>query len=181
MMNLFFDKTLLIVLGSVVLSLLSFCSNIAFAAKNDAPQIEVVMIDARQTAYTVLIGIPRENVEQVKKQPKEDGLTIISWKEFEIQAETLIVKGISKNEYPDIPLAKGIVALLKLYPAMPFGVTWSGGIAVTYSDYKQAEKLYELHQKSADEYEQKKPKDRASDPVHPENQFGALLGDEWKK
>jgi len=181
MMNLFFDKTLLIVLGCVVLSLLSLRSNIAFAAKKDAPQIEIVMIDARQPAYTVLIGIPRENVEQVKKQPKEDGVTILSWKAFDADAETLLAKGISKNEYPDIPLAKGIVALLKLYPATPFGVTWNGGVAVTYADYKHAEKMYELYQKNADEYEQKKPKDRKSDPLHPENQFGALLGDEWKK
>ncbi|GAK53246.1 hypothetical protein U14_04511 [Candidatus Moduliflexus flocculans] len=180
-MNPFFDKTLLIVLGTVVLSLFSFRPTVAFAAQADAPPIELVMIDARQPAYTVLIGIPRENVEQVKKQPKEDGLTILSWKAFETDAETLIGKGISNNEYPEIPLAKGILALLKLYPAMPFGVTWNGGVAVTYSDYKHAEKLYDLHQKSADEYEQKKPKDRASDPIHPENQFGALLGEDWKK
>ncbi len=179
-MNLFFDRTLLIVLGTVVLSLFSFRPSLAFAAKTDAPPIELVMIDARQPAYTVLIGVPRENVEQIKKQPKEEGLLVLSWKEFEADAETLITRGISKNEYPEIPLAKGIVALLKLYPAMPFGVTWNGGVAVTYADYKHAEKLYDLHQKSADEYEQKKPKDRASDPVHPENQFGALLGDEWK-
>ena len=180
-MNLFFDKTLLIVLGSIGLSLLSFCLNIAFAAKNDAPPIELVVIDARQPAYTVLMGIPCENVEQVKKQPKEDGVTILSWKAFEADAETLIVKGISKNDYPDIPLSKWIVALLKLYPAMPFGVTWNGGVAVTYTDYKHAEKMYDVYQKNADEYEQKKPKDRASDPIHPDNQFGALLGDEWKK
>ena len=180
-MNLLFDKTLLVVLGIVVLSLFSLRPSLAVAAKNDAPPIELVMIDARQPAYTVLIGIPRENVEQVEKQPKEDGVTLLSWKAFDADADTLIGKGISKNEYPDIPLAKGIVALLKLYPAMPFGVTWNGGVAVTYADYKHAEKLYDLRQKSADEYEQKKPKDRASDPIHPENQFGALLGDEWKK
>lgn len=180
-MNLLFDKSLLIGLGIVVSSLFLFRPSIAFSAKTDAPPIELVMIDARQPAYTVLIGIPRENVEQVKKQPKEDGVTLMSWKAFETDAETLIVKGIVKNDYPDIPLVKGISALLKLYPAMPFGVTWNGGVAVTYNDYKHAEKMYDLHQKSADEYEQKKPKDLASEPIHPENQFGALLGDEWKK
>ncbi|GAK53244.1 hypothetical protein U14_04509 [Candidatus Moduliflexus flocculans] len=180
-MNLLFDKTLLIVLGIVALSLFSLRPSLAFAAKTDAPPIELVMIDARQPAYTVLIGIPRENVEQVEKQAKEDGVTLLSWKAFETDAETLIGKGISKNEYPEIALAKGIIVLLKLYPAMPFGVTWNGGVAVTYSDYKHAEKLYDVHHKSADEYEQKKPKDRASDPIHPENQFGALLGDEWRK
>lgn len=180
-MTLFFDKTLLIVLGTVVLSLFSFRPTVAAAAKNNAPPIELVMIDARQPAYTVLIGIPRENVEQVKKQPKEDGVTILSWKAFKADADTLIGKGILKNDYPDIPLAKSLIALLKLYPAMPFGVTWNGGVAVTYSDYKHAEKMFDLYQKNADEYEQKKPKDRASDPIHPENQFGALLGDEWKK
>lgn len=180
-MNLFFSKTVLIVVGIVLLSLFSLRSSLAVAAKNDVPPIELVMIDARQPAYTVLIGIPHENEEQVKKQPKEDGVTILSWKAFEADAETLIGKEISKNDYPDIPLVKGLLALLKLYPAMPFGVTWNGGVAVTYTDYKYAEKMYELHQKSADEYEKKKPNDRKSDPVHPENQFGALLGDEWKK
>lgn len=180
-MNLFLNKMLLLILGILMPSLFALRSHIALAAQAKTPPIESVVIDARHPAYVVLIGIPHEHVEQIEKQPKEDGVTILSWKAFEADAKALLEKGILKNEYPGVALISGMLALLKRYPAMPFGVTWNGGVAVTYTDYKHAEKMYDSYQQSADEYDEKKPKDRASDPIHPENQFDALLGDDWKK
>lgn len=139
-----------------------------------------VLIDRSDPAYTVYYGIPanlpqdkRANVQAEAEKPDRE---LAPWEAFGQDADDYVTTGIVNNEYPEVDLSKGLLELMQTNPGTPFGVTWNGGIAYMYSDYQYVKKSYQRYLDDPAEYERTRPHDQQSDPVHPMNHFGPLLG-----
>jgi len=83
---------------------------------------------------------------------------------------------IAKDDYPGSGVVSGIVALLDKYPGGPIGLTWNGGVAITYNDYQHAKKTYQKYLADPSEYERTRTHDPRLDPVNPRGHLGPLLG-----
>jgi len=155
---------------------------LSFAARAQAPapaELEFVVVDATNPAYTVFLalpaGIPSERKERMRERvEKTPGTALVGWQDFQRDAQATVVAKIARNEYPEVRLADDVVALLAKYPATPFGVTWNGGLAVTRNDYAFAQQAYARYLK--DPAQPARAADRRADPVHPQNHTGPLLG-----
>jgi hypothetical protein len=98
---------------------------------------------------------------------------IVEWRTFVTDQKKYIDTYIVKNEYPDIKMADGLIALLKKFQGDPFSVTWSGGLAVTKNDFTHSQRTYKSY--LADTTFVARPKDRGADPIHPSNHIEPLL------
>lgn len=143
-----------------------------------------VFIDKKEPSYTVYTGIlqdySEEELEKIKLVAEDaeewKGVDLVAWGEFEQNTENYIKARILKNEYSGQKVAKGIIELIKQSPESPVGLTWNGGIAITYNDYQYAKRTYQQYMADPEEYERKKNKDPYADPVNPKCHFGPLLG-----
>jgi hypothetical protein len=155
----------------------------ASSSKAKAPIPELVVIDQSMEAYTVLMALPKDlsvaQLDKVKAQiAGQKGVELVAWEQFQKGTDKYITNRIVKNEYPDIELVTGIVEVLIMYPGTPIGVTWNGGITITATDYRYAEKAYQKYQVNPEEYERTRNKDPKSDPLNPNYHFDALFGQE---
>jgi hypothetical protein len=158
---------------TLLLSVLSLIGIQSAVAREHNP----VVIETITKAYTVLLALPREKVEEVKLKLKgKDGVRIVDWQDFIANRKKYISAVVIKNEYENSRLIEGITRLLERYPATPFGVTWNGGVAITYLDYKHAKKTYKRYKEDPAEYEKTRNRDPRADPVKPAWHFGPLLG-----
>jgi hypothetical protein len=124
-------------------------------------------------AYLVVTRFPEKDRETVRAK-KQTGVKfeMIDWTRFKSDPNRYIGRVIVKNEYPESGLSKGLVALLDNNPMTPFGVTWTGGLAVTYKDYEHTKRLYMMYRDRPGDYERNKvSNDRKRDPINPENHF----------
>jgi hypothetical protein len=137
-----------------------------------------VLIDGTDQAYTVYAAIPGEKVEQVEAKlagaPKE--VALVEWSQFADAAGQYVGARIVRNDYPQSRTVEGVVALLRKYPGTPVGVTWNGGIAITYNDYQYAKRTYAQYKADPAAYERNRVDDPRRDPVRPEGHLGSLLG-----
>jgi hypothetical protein len=90
----------------------------------------------------------------------------VSWFEFIDNAHKYANSTIVKHEYLKYRVADGIVCLVGKTQA-PWGLTWNGGIAFTYNDYKHAEETYNSYQEDPEKYKQTVIRDPRADPTNP--------------
>ena len=138
-----------------------------------------VIVDRGEAAYTVFTRVPegasKADLEGVKTWlAKQTDAEVIGWAIFQVRANDSIGTRIRKNDYPECDVSRGVTELLRRYPGSPFGVTWNGGIAFTFNDYRHAKKLYASWQ--ADPSSKTRPTDPRDDPIHPDEHLGPLLG-----
>jgi hypothetical protein len=136
-----------------------------------------VVIDRSETAYTVFLAIPDEKLQDVKSRiaGKQD-LILVEWSALAQGKDEHLSSRILKNEYEDSRVVDGILQLLERYPGSPFGLTWNGGVAISYKDYQYAKKTYEKYRTSPEDYERGRVQDPPADPLRPQSHFGPLLG-----
>jgi len=144
-------------------------------------QLVFVLIENKEAAYTVYFGIPKdirdEDLEEIQAiESVEEEVRLISWEDFEQNIDEFVTAKIVKNDYEDSQVVKGIVELVQMYPMTPFGLTWNGGIALMFSDYEHAKRIYQQYQADPDEYEETRNRDPKGDPINPQNHLGPLLG-----
>jgi hypothetical protein len=144
--------------------------------------VKQVLIDRKEPAYTVYVGIPGDDLpedvekelEEYKRLAKEEGMNMVGLDQFKEDSNNYIKARILKNDYPGSGVEKGIVKLIEKIPGVPFGLTWNGGIAFTYNDYQYAKRRYQQYIANPTGYEPER--DPRADPVNPKGHLGPLLG-----
>jgi len=160
------------IFATMVLALLGAC---ATPSLNDDSGF--VAIDRKEPAYTVYVGIPAEKLEETRRRlAREEGWELVPWTVFRNDPERYVGARIARDDYPGSRAAEGVVRLIQKYPGNPVGLTWNGGIAITYADYRHAKKTHELYVSSPTDYERSRITDPRRDPVHPKVHLGPLLG-----
>lgn len=163
----------------VFLLLLSYAT--ASSQDQNQSRPEYVIIDKQEPAYTVFLGIPEGfpegEFEKIKSQAAEiKGVEIVSWEKFISDTDNYVKAHIKKNDYEGIQVVRGMVELIEKYCATPFGLTWNGGVAITYNDYQHAKMIHQQYLANPEEYERTRNRDPSLDPVNPNNHFIPLLG-----
>jgi hypothetical protein len=131
----------------------------------------LLLIDATEPAYTVYYKLPATQRDQLDLSGKDPALIhLIPWEER--TAEHLLAH-IQHNDYADVDIVAGLYALLDLADGAPIGLTWSGGVAITYRDYQHAKRTHTAWRLNPAAHTLSP---RAQDPIHPLNHFEPLLG-----
>lgn len=136
-----------------------------------------VIVDRSRASYWVVGRFPAEDRESIKAKIASGAqMEMIELSEFKANPERHVGPLVVKDEYPGWNLLKGVLAVLERYPRTPFGLTWTGGIALTSTDYQHTERIYQLFRNRPDEYERTKvSNDLRRDPIHPANHLARLL------
>lgn len=136
-----------------------------------------VVIDRTRAAYWTIARFPAEARESIEsRMPSSGQVDMVDWPAFKAGPQRYLAPLVVKDEYPASNLPTGVAALLEKYPQTPFGITWTGGLAITRNDYTHAERIYKLFHERPDEYERTKVSgDQARDPIHPETHLAPLL------
>jgi hypothetical protein len=162
----------------ILLPLLSSCSATNWLALHThATEPAFVLVDHTNRYATTYVGVPKdltpEKLQKIKENIKgRKGAYLEPWESFRANLGQHVTSMIIRNDYPEIDISRGLVALLERYNGTPFGVTWNGGLAVTNNDYQYAEQIYGAYLK--DPASVKRP-DRRADRLHPNNHLQPLL------
>lgn len=138
---------------------------------------DYVVIDRKEAAYTVFVGIPDKRLDAVKTKLSGDhGVDLVAWEAFNQGKDTYISARILKDEYPGSGAVAGIIELVRKFPENPIGLTWNGGVAITLRDYQHAKRTYQQYQANSADYERTRIRDPRADPVNPRTHLDPLLG-----
>ncbi len=146
---------------------------------NMATTDEYVVIDGHESGYTVFIRVSKDGLEKIRASAGQVKLETETWANFQTGLAKYVQRCIIKNEYPEYSstaIQKGLLAFLNNFPGMTIGLTWNGGIAMTYGDYEYAKKALKKYQDNKDRYESTRPTDAKTDPLNPKAHFEALMG-----
>ena len=141
----------------------------------------LVIVDRSEPAYTVYVaveeGTPAEELGQLRSRVAQSkDAELVTWTDFRTDRRKYIDSRILVDHYPDSKVARGILELLRRNASTPFGLTWNGGIAVTFNDYQHAKRSYEAHLSDPGEPADRRAFDPSRDPNNPQAHFRALLG-----
>lgn len=150
-----------------------------FSTAAVAAELGQVVIDPADPYVTIYValpkGMPEGEIQRITaKLSERKGAYIVDWSSFVANLEKHVNGRILKNEYQQYRIADGFVALLQKIPLTPIGLTWNGGVAITFNDYRHAQAMYQRYLK--DPTVATRPADRRADPVHPANHIEPLLG-----
>ncbi len=143
----------------------------------------LVAIDRSEKAYTVFLAVakdaPEEQLEQLRSRAAQDeAVELVTWAEFRQNRTKYLDSRIVHDDYPESKVVQGIVELLRRYASTPFGLTWNGGVALTFNDYEHAKRIHKKYLSDPGEYAATRPKDPRRDPINPKAHFAALL--DWE-
>lgn len=129
-----------------------------------------VLVEQREPAFTVFAGIPsgldKAKLEEIKaKVARDDKVSMLTWKQFTEKVKDYARAVIKRNDYPKFSVVHGLVCLVGTAPGAPWGLTWNGGIALTYNDYQYARRRYASYQADPGAY--RPQRDPRADPVNP--------------
>lgn len=137
-----------------------------------SPVSQFVVVDQQEPAFIVFTGIPKglgdEKLEKIKQQvASRDTLTMLTWEQFLQQVHGYAKSVMLRNDYSGVNVVDGIVCLVgsKRGSGAPWGLTWNGGIALTFNDYQYARRTYASYK--ADPANYKPMRDPRRDPVAP--------------
>ncbi len=142
-----------------------------------AAATDYVVMDTREAAFTVYAGVAEDKVEGVKARAAETkGIAIVSYDEFARSSDGYVKKHIVKDDYPGSGAAAALVEIVRKRPGVPIALTWNGGAALTFNDYRHARRTLEAYRADPVAYERTKGKDPRMDPVNPSNHLPFLMG-----
>ena len=133
---------------------------------------EFVVVDQGEMAFTVFRGISKnmgkdkfESIKQIVSS--QETLIMLTWKQFLKSVNKYARSVILINDYPNIRIVDGLVCLVasKKGTGAPWGLTWNGGIALTFNDYQHARRTYDSYKANPASY--KPLRDLRRDPVNP--------------
>ncbi len=129
-----------------------------------------VLIDRSEPAFTVFYLYPRPKYDGVHQMVEQQGLVgtveLMGWQRFRSEHRQLMSDLVVVDDYSEIDVEAGLLALLERFPQDPFGLTWNRGIALTTTDYNLTREAYGAYRRDPAAYV--KPA-RPLDPVHPDN------------
>lgn len=133
---------------------------------------QYVVIDQSEPAFIVFTGIPKgldkEKIESLRQEvSRHEKLTMLTWQQFLTSVDKYARSVIIKKDYPSIRVVDGIVCLVgsKQGTGAPWGLTWNGGIALTFNDYQHARQTFKAYKANPSAY--KPIGDPRRDPIHP--------------
>jgi len=141
----------------------------------------LVIVDRSELAYTVYLAVeedaPEEELAQLRSRvAQSEDAELVTWAAFRTDRRKYLDSRILVDDYPGSKVAEGVLELLRRYARTPFGLTWNGGIAVTFNDYQHAKRGYEAHLSDPRESADTRVDDPSRDPNNPQAHFRALLG-----
>ena len=138
--------------------------------KTDSPEAAApayVLIDRSDPSFVLFQGIPEDRRQEALDliQSHAGGrATLIAWDQFRAGVKDYARTAMIRNDYPDYNLAAAILCLLRAAPAMPWSITWNGGIAFTRNDYEWARRQFKSYSQNPSAY---RPVNSARDPNNP--------------
>ena len=133
---------------------------------------QFVIVDQSEPAFTVFRGIPnnfdKNKFEKIKQiVSSRETLIMLTWEKFLKSVTKYARSVILRNDYPNIRIVDGLVCLVasKQGTGAPWGITWNGGIALTFNDYQHARRTYKSYKANPATY--KPIRDPRRDPVNP--------------
>jgi hypothetical protein len=131
-----------------------------------------VVIDHSEPAFIVFTGIPKrlekKKVEEIRQHvATRNTAAMLTWQQFLQRVDEYARSVVLRNDYPKVNVVDGIVCLVasEKGAGAPWGLTWNGGIALTFNDYQHARKSYKAYKEDPASY--KPIRDPRRDPVNP--------------
>ncbi|MBC3916090.1 hypothetical protein H8L32_01205 [Undibacterium sp. CY18W] len=136
-----------------------------------------VIIDVSKPDVTSYTSIPKSrtdaDLDKLRGQVSaQAGVSMETWEAFKNNLHLLVEAKIKKNEYPELIIKEGLADFLEKFEGIPLGLTWNGGIALTYNDYIHAKRTYQQYLGKPDSVARVSERNR--DPVHPANHLKVL-------
>ena len=136
-----------------------------------------VLIDTRKPEYCALISFsdPRFLLK-IEKIPRDQLVKMaLDFNQFRSDPDRYLDRCVIINEYKKYNYRKYFPKLLEKFKNTPFGLTWNGGLAFTWNDYRQAEILYEDYKSDPGNYSDNSIRSFPGDPINPGQHLPAFL------
>lgn len=121
---------------------------------------QYVLIDQSEPEFTVFIGVPKsiaeEKLAEIRREAAaRDTLTLLEWKQFLARAFDYANAVLVRIDYPQYRVLDGLICLVasEKGSGSPWGLTWNGGIALTYGDYQHTREAYENYMNNPSAYQ----------------------------
>lgn len=147
----------------------------AIAAKSQASvqlSAAYVVVDQREKGFVVFTSLaasmtPKKLSEIRQKVAEADDVSLVRWADFEKNVTQYAKATMLVNDYPQINISDGLLCLLGTKRAMgaPWGLSWNGGIALTYRDYQHVRRSYQRYLKNPATHQAET--DPRADPIYP--------------
>lgn len=119
-----------------------------------------IIVEQKEPSFTVFIALskdtkPEQLAEIKEKVSAAKDTVLLPWDTFLQQINSYISHVMKVDDYPNINITDGLVCLLGSNgaPGAPWGLTWNGGIALTYRDYESVRKSYAKYLKDPASHE----------------------------
>lgn len=98
--------------------------------------VVAICLDTAQPAWTLLYGVLPQDAGRACAHPDMTRVQRAGFTALQRRLRGWLVH----EAQPDADVAARVVALVQQQPGMPVGLTWDGGMAVTATDYTDAER-----------------------------------------
>jgi hypothetical protein len=108
------------------------------------PETLYVVIDRREPAYTLYTAIRADQVAGLAPELRaSEAVQLVGLQDFTRDAADIVKAGVTSEEYGLDGTLPTLLQVLRETPGTPIGITWNGGIAVTYTDYQHARRMHQ--------------------------------------
>lgn len=135
-----------------------------------------VVVDQSEKGFVVFTSIssstnPKKLAKIRKKVDADDSMTMHTWSAFVNNLPGYAKETMLVDDYPQVDVVAGLPCLLskKYSVGAPWGLSWNGGIALTYRDYQRVRRSYKKYLKDPQSHKAKK--DVRADPIYPNHHF----------
>lgn len=105
-----------------------------------------VLVDTQDPAFTVFVLAPPGIDPDIPRPPGMEHLIKVDLMGLQAEADRYIFPVVKNRESLALTLVDELVSILRQSPGTPIGLTWDGGLAITYHDYQAAKKRLLKHQ-----------------------------------
>ncbi|HSX58991.1 MAG TPA: hypothetical protein VLF18_02215 [Tahibacter sp.] len=138
------------------------------ASAERPPSRANLLIDRSAEAYTVFTTIPADAMPRVGARLRgRVGVELAADADLDASVAAEWRRQVRRDDYAASGLRGRLPALLRELPGAPLGLTWNGGIAVTYGDCRHAEREFARWRAAPQDYAPP-----ARDPLDPAHQLG---------
>ncbi len=116
-----------------------------------------VLIDSREPAYCTLLSFSDlKFLRDIEKIPRDQLVRMtLDFNQFKIDPGRYLDSCVIINQYKKYDYRKYFPKLLQKHKRTPFGLTWNGGLAFTWNDYRQAKNLHDDYKTNPQNYLEK--------------------------
>jgi hypothetical protein len=104
-------------------------------------------IDRSDPAYTVFRCLPlAQHADAADPAQVARGVTRVDVADLRNVLAEVHGQRVLRADLPALEVMEQLAALLESQPGVPVGLTWNGGIAITWTDYRYAQRSYAEYQ-----------------------------------